>query len=162
MLYLLDANVLIDASNGFFQLDRVPQFWDWLIAQGEGNSIAIPREIWEEFKDGEDLLAEWARTDEVKKQLLLDEEADPVVVDQVVSQGYAPDLTDAEVIELGRDPFLIGYAYTSVAARGVVTTEVSKPGKKRGRRHIPNVCGDLGVTCLNTVGLINRLDFRIR
>lgn len=161
MLHLVDANVLIDAANGFFQLDRVPQFWSWLIARGEAKRIAIPREIWEEFKDGKDLLADWARSDEVKKYLLLDEEPEPSVVSEVVSRGYATDLTDAELIELGRDPFLIGYAYVSIVDRCVVTTEVSKPGKRRGRRHIPDVCGDLGVRCLDTVGLINSLDFRI-
>jgi len=89
VLHLLDANVLIDAANGFFQLDRVPQFWDWLLAEGEAGHIAIPREIWEEYKDGNDLLATWARSDPVKKHLLLDEEPDPGFVAAVVSDGYA-------------------------------------------------------------------------
>ncbi len=161
MLHLLDANVLIDAAHGFFQLERVPQFWSWLEAEGEAGRIAIPREIWEEYKDGKDLLAKWARSDPVKQHLLLEAEPNPAVVAAVVSNGYAPDLTDAEVIELGRDPFLIGYAYEDSVERCVVTTEVSKPSKRRGRRHIPDVCQDLGVQCLNTVGLINALDFRI-
>lgn len=162
MLYLLDANVFIDAARGFFQLERVPQFWEWLIDEAEAGRIAIPREIWEEFKDGNDDLGRWARTDPVKKHLLLAEEAQPSIVNHVVRNGYAPDLTDAELIELGRDPFLIAYAYSSSTDRAVVTTEISKPGKRRGRRHIPNVCDDLGITCLNTVSLINALDFRIR
>jgi len=71
------------------------------------------------------------------------------------------DLTDAEVIELGRDPFLIGYAYAAITERTVVTTEVSKSSKNRGRRHIPDVCQDLNIQCLDTVGLINARDFRI-
>lgn len=162
VLYLLDANVLIDAANGFFQLERVPQFWAWLLDEVEAGRIAVPTEIWEEFKEGKDDLGEWARTDAVKQHLLLEEQAEPSVVGRVVRDGYAGDLKDAELIELGRDPFLIAYAYTSPGNRAVVTTEVSKPGKRRGRRHIPNVCDDLGVKCLNTVELINALDFRIR
>ncbi|MCY4508918.1 MAG: DUF4411 family protein [Acidobacteria bacterium] len=31
MLYLLDANVLIDAHRDYYPLGRVPEFWDWLI-----------------------------------------------------------------------------------------------------------------------------------
>lgn len=56
MLHLLDANVLIDSARGFFQIDRVPQFWEWLLLKGEEDRIAIPREIWEELKDGTDEL----------------------------------------------------------------------------------------------------------
>ncbi len=161
MLYLLDANVLIDAARGFFQLDRIPHFWDWLIEKGESGRIAIPREIWEEFKDGHDLLAKWARSDPVKSHLVFGEEAEASVISAVVSKGYGDDLTDVEVDELGRDPFLIGYASKSPTNRCVVTTEISKPGKKRARRHIPDVCRDLGIRCIDTVGLINALDFRI-
>lgn len=161
MLYLLDANVLIDAARGFFQLQRVPQFWDWLLAEAEAGRIAVPHEIWEEFKDGEDDLGRWARSDPVKQHLLLAEEADPVLVNFVVQNGYADDLTDAELIELGRDPFLISYAFSDSASRMVVSTEISKPGKQRGRRHIPNVCRDLDIECINTIDLINVLDFRI-
>lgn len=161
MLYLLDANVLITSANGLFQLDRVPQFWAWVEAMGRSGQIAVPLEIWEEVKDGKDELAAWARSDEVKDALLLREEADPRVVGEVVSRGYAPDLTDTELLELGRDPFLVWYAYTDRAGRTVVSGEVSSPGRSRGRRKVPDVCRDLGIGCLDLVGLINALDFRI-
>ena len=161
MLYLLDANVLITAANGLFQLDRVPQFWDWLEGMGQQGRIAVPVEIWEEFKDGRDLLGDWARSDQMKSALLLDEEAEAAIVSEVVSIGYAPDLDDTEVAEVGRDPFLIAYAYAVRDERAVVTGEVSKPGRRRGRRKVPDVCRDLGVECLDLVELINVLDFRI-
>ena len=31
MLYLLDANVFIDANRDYYPLDRFPEFWDWLV-----------------------------------------------------------------------------------------------------------------------------------
>ena len=34
MLYLLDANVLIDANRDYYQIERVPEFWEWLISCG--------------------------------------------------------------------------------------------------------------------------------
>jgi hypothetical protein len=77
-----------------------------------------------------------------------------------VSQGYAPDLTDDEVLKLGRDPFLLGYALAAPAADCIVTTEVSKPSKQRANRRLPDVARDFGIDSCNTFELSRRLDFR--
>lgn len=45
MLFLLDANVLIDAHRDYYPLDRVPEFWSWLEHQGENGRAAIPVEV---------------------------------------------------------------------------------------------------------------------
>ena len=66
-----------------------------------------------------------------KDVLRLKETADPTIVNKVVTEGYAPDLTDDELEEIGRDPFLIAYALTRPNDRRVVTVEVSAPGKQR-------------------------------
>jgi hypothetical protein len=60
--------------------------------------------------------------------ILLGEEVSLDLVRRVVTEGYAPDLTDVQIEELGRDPFLVAYAMAG-AERCVVTTEVSKPTK---------------------------------
>jgi len=161
VLYLLDANVLITAGSGLFQLDRVPQFWSWLERMGTEGRISVPIEIWEEFKDGQDLLGTWARTRRVGAALILHEEAQPNLVNEVIARGYAPDLDDTEIAEVGRDPFLISAAYRAPERRVVVTGEASKPSQRRGRRHVPDVCEDLGIRWTNLVGLINELDFRV-
>ena len=41
MLYLLDANVLIDANRDYYPLDRVPEFWDWLVHVGKSGSVKM-------------------------------------------------------------------------------------------------------------------------
>ena len=161
MLHLLDANVLIDSARDFYQLERVPQFWDWLLRQGEEGRVAVPREIWEEFKEGRDALGAWARSEAVKNHLILSEEPDPILVNRVVMTAYGPDLTDDEVERLGRDPFLIAYALVDPPNRCVVTTEASRPRRRRANRHVPDVCADLGLKCFGAVELINELDFRI-
>ena len=38
MLYLLDANVLIGAHNYYYPIDRIPQFWKWLIGEGDAGA----------------------------------------------------------------------------------------------------------------------------
>ncbi|MEJ1354792.1 MAG: DUF4411 family protein, partial [Candidatus Sedimenticola sp. (ex Thyasira tokunagai)] len=47
MIFLLDANVLINAKNFYYPIDRVPEFWDWLVHQGETGNIKVPVEIYQ-------------------------------------------------------------------------------------------------------------------
>ena len=162
MLYLLDANVLIDANRDYYPIQRVPEFWDWLQNTGENGNVKIPLEVYEEISDGNDELANWAKQEQIKTALLLQEEVDVSLVSRVTDQGYAPDLTDDEVVEIGRDPFLIAYALKDSTNRCIVTTEVSKPSKKRAHRHLPNVCNDLGVSCYNTFEFVRALNFSTR
>lgn len=160
MLYLLDANVLIDANRDYYPIARVPEFWEWLEHNGVEDLVKIPVEIYEEINTGSDDLGKWAKQDKVREALLLDEEADVLLVSRVIDQGYASDLTDEDVEKIGRDPFLIAYALTMPSDRCVVTTERSKPRRKRANRHIPNVCADLGLRCLDTFGFVRELDFK--
>lgn len=162
MLYLLDSNVLITANNMYYALDQVPEFWEWLQYHGEIGNIKIPIEIFEEVKFGrreKDLLFDWINEVHIKEALLLEEEVDIELVQRGVREGYADDLSDHEVEQLGRDPFLIAYGMVE-GARCIVTTEVSKPSKERHNRKIPDVCSSLGVNCCDTFSLTRELEFR--
>lgn len=162
MLYLLDANVLITANNSYYAIDQVPEFWDWLQHQAACGEIKMPIEIIEEVKPGRtenDLLFEWIRESENQEVLLLEEDVDPALVRRVVRDGYSNDLTDDEIEQLGRDPFLIAYGMAG-AERCVVTTEVSKPSKIRHNRKIPNVCDTLSVRCEDPFTVYRALGFR--
>jgi hypothetical protein len=85
---------------------------------------------------------------------------DPDLVARVINEGYAPDLSDDEVVQIGRDPFLIAYALASPADRCVVTTEVSAARKQRQNRRIPNVCVSMGLVCCNTFEMSKALGFK--
>ena len=160
MLYLLDANVLIDANRDYYPISRVPEFWGWLEHTGLDGLVKIPIEVYEEIKQGSDDLGTWAREQRVEQALLLGEEADVQIVSRVIDQGYASDLDDSEVEKIGRDPFLIAHALAMPTDRCVVTTERSKPGQRRANRHIPDVCRDLGIRCCDTFGFVRELDFK--
>ncbi len=159
MIHLLDANVLIDANRDYYPIDRVPEFWAWLIHHGESESVKIPLEIYEELRDGNDQLAQWTKDDDTEAALLLNESADPKLVSQITEQGYASDLTDEEIVKVGRDPFLMSYALSDLADRTIVTTEVSKPARQRANRHIPDVCGTFDIRCQNTFEFVRELNF---
>ncbi len=162
VLYLLDANVFIDAERNYYSLNRVPEFWDWLIHMAEIGKIKTPKEIYDEVTagrvvPGKDALADWMK--ENKNVLVLDEFAPFELISKVLERGYVSDLNDEEIEKIGRDPFLIAHALSDVKHRCVVTTEQSKPRRIRANRHIPDVCDDLGVACVNTFELIRRLNF---
>ena len=62
MLHLFDANVLITASNMYYPLDGVPEFWEWIDHQATNGRIKLPVEILEEVLAGskkEDPLLDW-------------------------------------------------------------------------------------------------------
>ncbi len=159
MLYLLDANVLIDANRDYYPLARVPEFWDWLVDRAATHQVKVPQEAYEEVLAGrDDDLTRWLK--DHRATLLLDENIDPTLVAHVTARGYAPDLSEEEVERVGRDPFLIAYAVRDPEVRTVTTTEHSRPRKQRANRHIPDVCDDLCVLHCNTFHLIVALDFK--
>lgn len=160
MLYLLDANVLIDANRDYYPIERVPEFWQWLLHHARSGRVKIPAEIHDEVKRGNDDLAQWVKEREIKDALVLDAEAHPADVRRAIRRGYAPNLTDTEIDKLGRDPFLIAYALRDARNHCIVTTEISKPSKKRANRHLPDAADRLGIETYNTFELTRRLDFR--
>ena len=81
------------------------------------------------------------------------------IVARIVDGGYSNDLTDQEIEQIGRDPFLIAYALAAPAERCVVTTEVSSPRKTRQNRKVPDVCGTMGVACCDTFTMLRALGF---
>jgi hypothetical protein len=59
LLHLLDANVLITANRLYYPLERVPEYWDWLLHYGQHGQLKLPVEMAEEIREGSDDLAAW-------------------------------------------------------------------------------------------------------
>ena len=156
-MHLIDANVLITAHSLYYPLDRFPEFWSWLIHMGQAGWVKMPVEILEEIATGSPL-DKWLDEGDNYECLRLDEEVDPTLVQSVLNK-YATDLNDAEIIEIGRDPFLIAYALAQPTQRCVVTVEASKPSKQRANRRIPDVCNDLSINCCNSFQMLSALNF---
>lgn len=78
MLYLLDASILITAHNSYYPIDRVPEFWEWLLHQGITGKVKIPQEILEEVLEGRaegDSLLGWLNDCDTKQALSLADES---------------------------------------------------------------------------------------
>ena len=159
-LYLLDAGVPIDANRDYYPIDRVPQFWDWLLNLGKEGQVKIPQENHDEVTAGYDAAADWMKNNTAA--MLLAEAVSRPLLEQVINRGYAPDLTEGEMQKIGKDPFLIAYALADPANRIVVSNEVSSPSRTRANRKIPDVCRDFNIQAINTFALIQELNFRAR
>jgi hypothetical protein len=160
LLYLLDANTIIESSTKFYQLNRVKPFWDWLLYQAGKGMVKIPYEIYEEvLKGNPDEFVKWFKKTEVRSILELGEDFDPFHLRKIVNEGYATDLNDIQMEKLGRDPFLISYAFGK-KQRCVVTQEI--PGSKKAQnRKIPDVCSQFNIPACSLFDVINTLDFSV-
>ncbi|MCY3978524.1 MAG: DUF4411 family protein [Chloroflexi bacterium] len=173
MLYLLDASVLIDAKNKYYPLDRIPQFWNWLVHQSLAGNIKLPPQVIGEIlgpdttdEEPVDALAEWVISN--RTTLEWNDELSLELLTRTYSQGYdsiPEEFTTVDPLSEPADPFLIAYALECPESRRVVTMEslqsVGTTLPKPANRRIPLVCGLLGVECINTFTLIRELDFRI-
>jgi len=162
-MYLIDANVLITAKNQYYPLDRIPQFWEWLIEMGGADEIKIPREIHDEVSQGDDPLAVWARSDDAKHALLLDEDPDPKLVQRALADGYQSghaNFTDGELNKIGRDAFLVAYALAD-PSRVIVTKETTKRTQRLGNTKLPDACHDCGIKCYVDFRMYHELDFNL-
>lgn len=120
----------------------------------------MPMEIYHEVAASADLLGTWLKRSEVRTAIVLDEATSGSRVRRIIVEGYAPDLNDVELEEIGRDPFLVAAALGG-PDRVVVTREVSGPSKKRANRKLPDVCAQFGVPVINDFALYRALKFSI-
>ena len=159
-LYLIDANIVIHAHDYYYHMQRVPEFWSWLLFHAKSGVVKMPFETMDEVKGGKEALhAQWIKSKQIKEQLLFEEGFDGALLNHVIDNGYAPDLNDVELDKIGADPFLISYAMADPSNRVVISNEVSKPSKQRGNRKVPDVCRELGLQCHNVYYLLRELNF---
>jgi hypothetical protein len=161
VLYLLDANVMIRAHEDYYPINRIPQFWTWLVALGQNSIAKVPYEIYGEIAVSTGPLHDWLTDPDISKDMIFGQAVDPKLLNKVLEEGYAPDLNDSEIEEIGQDPFLIAYALAKRGDTTVVTKEVSAKSKTRANRRIPDVCETFGIRCINDFEFYRELDFKI-
>lgn len=123
---------------------------DELIAKGECSAVELVKE--EIDAVGTPELRAWA-----KNHPMLFVYLDPIVqVEAAAIESRYPDLMDP------RSPYQSADAYVSALAKvkggTVVSQETSAAEKRSAKRthYIPDVCRDLGISCINLLGLMRR------
>lgn len=141
MIYLLDANVFIQAKNLHYGFDFCPAFWDWIIKHHSTGKVYSIDKVADEINAGEDDLTEWAKAN---SPLFLNTDAQVVksfgqVGDWVSAQKY--DQAAINTFLQLADFYLIAHALAG--SYTVVTHE--KPANSTKIIKIPNVCAALDI-----------------
>ena len=142
MIYLLDANVFIQAKNLHYGFDFCPAFWDWLIAENAAGKVLSIEKVGAELEAGADDLSSWARD----RGRLFFVPPDPPLLEAlasvsawITSQQFDPAAVST-FLQVA-DYYLIAQALARKYT--VVTHEV--PSNSVRKIKIPNVCVGLGI-----------------
>jgi Domain of unknown function (DUF4411) len=159
-VFVLDANVFIQAHRRYYAFDLAPKFWTGLVQHAEGGQVESIDRVKSELEKGKDELAAWAGGDFASAFASTDEEsvirAYGNIMNWVSQQGQFSDAAKAEFAQ-GADGWLVAYAQ----AKGhvVVTHEVLDLNVRK-RVPIPNICQALRVAWVDTFAMMRELGLR--
>jgi hypothetical protein len=157
-IYVLDANVFVQAHRRHYAFEICPGFWDCLIHHhAEGRVISIDR-VRDEIIAG-DALEAWAKNS--APQSLFASTADAAIIANFGAmvqwvQAHAHFKPEAKV-EFAQvaDGWLVAYAKTHPHHIVVTHEELSPDSKKRVP--LPNVCKQFGVEFLDPFAMLKQL-----
>ena len=153
-MYLVDANILIDAKNRYYAFDIAPGFWEWLVVAHTAGQVGSIDAIRIELLAGNDELANWAKTNSAFFRAI-DQTATAhfqALTSWASSQAFTPAAL-AGFTGSAADYLLIAYARAH--DHGVVTHEQSSPAR-RNRVMIPDACAAMGVTFVGPFEMMRR------
>lgn len=154
--YCLDANVLIQAWQKYYNPKFCPDYWNILIELGKNEKIFIPELVYEEIVRTEDDLSKWLKaskipiakiSEPVTKHIRKILEGHPLLVDNTKARSLA-------------DPWVIAHALYENAT--VVTKEEKVTALNSKKIKIPNVCDNVGIRWINDFQLIDELDIKFQ
>ena len=152
-VYIVDANVFIQAKNLHYSFDFCPAFWDWLAEQNSAGKVASIEKVADELQAGEDELSVWAEAQGDRFFLPPDDAVLPalrVVSEWASGQGYRPAAVTT-FLQVA-DYWLVAHALAHECI--VVTHEV--PADTTGKIKIPNACVGLGLRCMTPYEMLRR------
>ena len=157
-MFVLDANVFIEAKQRYYGFDVCPGFWAALAWQhGQGSLLSIDR-VRAELQGMGDDLATWAAQTMPDACFAATDSQDVVAaygqaMQWVNNQARFTPAAKAEFAQVA-DGWLIAYARATGGT--VVTQEQLRPDSQR-RVFIPDVCLALNVAYVDTFTMLRRL-----
>lgn len=156
-IYLLDANVLIEAHRRYYSFDLCPGFWGCLTHYcGEARLLSIDR-VRAEISGGDEL-AEWVH--EAPRHFfastaeIMTIEAYAEIMAAVQASTVYTAAAKAEFARVA-DGWIAAHAYASGGT--VVTMETYEPRSRR-KVKLPNICREFGVPYTDTFKMLRELE----
>lgn len=161
-MYLLDANVFIEAKRFYYSFQIAPGYWEWLFAKFKSKEFASVRAVYDELSSGDDELSSWVKTAELREFWLPDTADSLSAMTELASWAAHP---DRQYKGAAVDEFMSSADFR-LAAQGkalgavVVTRETSDPGSRR-RVKLPDAAAHLGVRSVQPFEIYERLGLRL-
>jgi hypothetical protein len=159
-MYLLDANVFIDAKNRHYAFDIVPGFWDWLERAHQAGTVYTVQKVYDEVVAGGDDLSVWIQSQPASFRLAPgagDQASLRTVSQWAVSGSYAQAAVASFLASA--DYFIVAQAHS--LGYTVVTQETAGSGSKK-RIKIPDACNAVGVPWLTPFKMLSTEGVRFR
>jgi len=157
-MFLLDANVFIEAKRRYYAFDLCPGFWEALIWQHRENRIKSIDRVKRELERGGNDLGAWVSTSMPESCFASTDDADVAGHFGQMAiwvQGQAQFNPEAKAeFAAAADGWLIAYAKTYDLV--LVTHETFAPEVRR-KVPIPNVCKAFGVDYTDTFQMLREL-----
>ena len=157
-VYVLDANVFMEAARRYYAFDLAPGFWRGLEQYASTGRIKSIDKVKQELDKGKDDLAEWANT-EFKDAFATTNRQD--VIDayaRIMAWAANRDqYTDAAKHKFasGADGWLVAFAET---CGGVIVTHEMPAPQSRNKIKIPEVSDRFGVDYVDTFTMLRSLN----
>jgi predicted nucleic acid-binding protein len=157
--YCLDANVLIQAWQKYYNPKFCPDYWKILTELGKNGKIFIPELVYEEIIRTEDDLSKWIKASKIP----INKISEPVTL--CLQKIYAADPTHKNLVDNTKarslaDPWVIAHALHEHAT--VVTKEEKVTALNSNKIKIPNVCDNMGIRWINDFQFIDELDIKFQ
>lgn len=157
--YCLDANVLIEAWQKYYNPKFCPDYWNILIELGKQNKIFIPELVYDEIIRTEDDLSKWLKGSKIPIRKI--SETVTICLKNIYSSNPIHlKLVDNTKARSLADPWVIAHALNENAT--VVTKEEKVTALNSNKIKIPNVCDNMGVRWINDFQFIDEIDIKFR
>ncbi len=151
MIYLLDANTLIEAKNRYYSMTICPGYWSWILQSHGQGVVASIDTVSDELKQGNDDLAQWAKLHQDLFWQVSDDATQSAfseVAAHVVNTSAHMKPGAVEEFLSGADPWLIAKAMSTPDCVLVTHEQLNLQVKRKFI--IPNLCQHFGVKWVDT------------
>lgn len=155
--YCLDANVLIQAWQKYYNPKFCPDYWEILIELGKQDKIFIPEYVSEEIVRTEDDLAMWLKGSKIPIKKVSEQVANCLKT-IYSSNPIHQNLVDNTKARSLADPWIIAHALHENAT--VVTKEEKVTALNSVKVKIPNVCDNMGIRWINDFQFIDEINIK--
>ncbi|HUO11058.1 MAG TPA: DUF4411 family protein [Phycisphaerae bacterium] len=158
-IFVLDANVFIEAAKGYYAFDLAPKFWNGLLANGTAGRICTVDRIAAEVMSPTPV-KDWINTQFMPCVKASTGPDTLIHYAALMRWANAEPFTIAAKSEFATvaDAWLVAY---SRAVGGIVVTHEAFDANCKRRVKIPNACQHLGVQYINTFDMLRTLGMTI-